>query len=189
MRSQRHVLAAALLTVAALAMLVPMVSAWAHAELVSSSPADGDVLSTPPEVVSLTFAEPLLDQGHAITARDVKGQFIDLPEPTVTGDTIAVAWPDEVAAGTYTTAYRVVSADGHPVTGEISFTIATSSVELSAGTDPAPSESADGDGATGAAPDPGQGTAALVWVVALGVLLLAGAIGGTWFTRRSRGRG
>ncbi len=181
---------AAVLVLAALVVPVPAGPTRAHSQLVSSAPADGEVLTARPEVLSFTFNEALLDQGHAITARDARGEFLALPEPTVAGDTIAVAWPDDAPDGSYTAAYRVVSADGHPITGEITFTVATQvgSVGSSAPSS-APSGHPSAYPTTRVDPAAGPRSAgALVGLVALGGLLLVVAVGGIWVTRRSRGR-
>ncbi|MBK9476329.1 MAG: copper resistance protein CopC [Tetrasphaera sp.] len=47
---------------------------------------------------------------------------LTLPPPTADGATVTQKLP-ELTAGTYRAAYRVVSADGHPISGTISFTV------------------------------------------------------------------
>ncbi len=96
--------------------------ALAHDELVGSTPADGAVLTEGPTEVVLTFSEDVQDLGTAVlvreeSGRDAAGGGLAIEGPVVTQKV------DATAAGIYTTSYRVVSADGHPVSGELTFTV------------------------------------------------------------------
>lgn len=107
--------------VAALAILtVGSGPAAAHATLVGSDPADGSSLTTAPRAVSMTFSENVGSGFVAVTAPSgtrVKTSNVRTVDRVLTAD---VADSDE--RGRYTIAYRVVSADGHPVAGELTFT-------------------------------------------------------------------
>lgn len=102
-------------------------AACAHSELQESSPAEGAVLSALPPTVALTFGEDLLTLGdesvNEISLTDPNGTAIELVGSTVEGPVIKadISSTEPVVLGRYVIAYRVVSADGHPVKGEISF--------------------------------------------------------------------
>lgn len=99
-------------------------AANAHAALVESNPAEGARLDALPAAVSVTLNEPLAGRADLVL-RGPSGDAVRLAEPTIDGATASAA----VAAtspmrGMYTLAYRVASADGHTVTGTISFSVA-----------------------------------------------------------------
>lgn len=93
----------------------------AHVGLASSSPQDGSELSSPPSAVELTFNEQLLPDTVEIAVTSEVAGLIAGPEFTTSGSSVQVNWPQDLPNDTYTVAYRVVSNDGHPVTGAISF--------------------------------------------------------------------
>lgn len=97
--------------------------AAAHASLVRTDPADGSRPSTAPREVSLTFSENVGSGFVAMTAPGGSQLETSNVRTLDRGLTADVAASDE--RGRYTLAYRVVSADGHPVSGEITFTTTT----------------------------------------------------------------
>ena len=107
-------------------------SAHAHTGLVSSNPADKTTVATMPNEVSLTFDEALMSLGgkqlSKFSIHDPKHHELKLGKFKVTGTTIsATIMPENFKAGTYKVYYRVISADGHPVSGIISFNNKTAS--------------------------------------------------------------
>lgn len=97
----------------------------AHAELASSDPADGSSVQTMPKQVSLTLTEPVQAPARvAVTSAD--GTRVNSYDVTVRGDTVTTAINQVAPAGAYTIAYEIVSADGHPINGNIAFTVLTS---------------------------------------------------------------
>lgn len=130
--------------------------ASAHAQLVSTDPADGATISAPPATVTLTFDEALLADTETISINDENGNVVASQQATPEGSTVSVPWPAELTTGTFQVAYRVVSGDGHPVTGAFTFTIggdasaAASSGAASSGA--APSGAASNTAAASAAP-------------------------------------
>lgn len=115
-------------------------SAMAHTELESTSPADGAVLSEPPATVSFTFNEELLPGTDTISVNDDAGNVVATAAVEPVGATISMPWPAEATSGTFQVAFRVVSADGHPVSGAITLTL---SGEPGAGSTPAASTAPD----------------------------------------------
>jgi methionine-rich copper-binding protein CopC len=110
------------LVIVALAFAMP--SAQAHSQLVSTSPTDGAELAFSPDVVSFTFDETLLAGTATISINDDAGNLVTGGPVDPEGTTVSYPMPSALASGTYQAAYRVVSGDGHAVTGAITFTIA-----------------------------------------------------------------
>lgn len=120
LRGARLLWLVALVSVAFLVGAAP--TAYAHSELVASSPADGAQLATAPTTIELSFNEPVSDVGLQVVARGPDG-IVELPTPQVAGTQVITTWPSSASAGEYLVSYRVVSADGHPVDGTLSMTI------------------------------------------------------------------
>jgi methionine-rich copper-binding protein CopC len=105
--------------------------AFAHAALISSDPPSGAIVTQPPSQITLTFNEELLESMVAVSVRDDQDTVLLTSVAEAAGTTVLFPWPVEASDGTYRLAYRVVSADGHPVTGEIEITVdATASAEI-----------------------------------------------------------
>ena len=116
------VLVAALCASWALALLV-VPTASAHTELIASDPADGAVLQSAPAAVTLTFSEELVGLQPVLLVTGPDGQANHAGEPRLDAATLAIDVAPLTVPGVYSVAYRVVSADGHPVEGQISFTL------------------------------------------------------------------
>ena len=111
--------------------------AAAHTDLQVSTPEDGESLETAPEEIRLTFSEELFEELVEISILDAAGDFystIEVEQTPPPGTDVIFRWPPQAPPGEYSVAYRVVSADGHPVTGTILFSYAA--------TTPKPSTSA-----------------------------------------------
>ncbi|MET9870911.1 copper resistance protein CopC [Streptomyces sp. NPDC006386] len=115
--------------------------ASAHAALRSTDPDDGSVVQRAPRHVTLTFTESvgLLDDSFRVFGPDQ--HRVPTGEATHAedrSDTARIALPGKLAQGTYTVAWRVVSADSHPVSGAFSFSVGKrSSTMLQVDTGPA----------------------------------------------------
>ena len=119
---RRRLFGAVAAVVAVLALLLGAAPASAHASLVSSDPAEGEVLPEAPEVVTFTFTEPVVLSADSVQVFDAAGE--DVESTAGTRDEVVTAdLPDDLADGTYVVAWRVVSADGHPVTGSLTFSV------------------------------------------------------------------
>lgn len=136
MRFARRAGAASILTLGVMvAVLAPAGAASAHNYPVDSSPTEGEVVTEQPELISLTTNDNLLDLGTGaimqVTGSDGLGYGTGCA--TVFGPMIET----EAALGDpgeYTVAWHVVSTDGHPISGEWSFTWAPAEgVELAEG--------------------------------------------------------
>nr|WP_232483167.1 copper resistance CopC family protein [Brevibacterium yomogidense] len=98
-------------------------AAHAHDQLVGSNPEEGAELDTQPEWLELTFSGEIQDVGTEIQVVDDSGDDISAGEVTVEGTKVSSALPDDLTPGDYTVQWRVVSSDGHPISGEFDFTL------------------------------------------------------------------
>ncbi|TQO21013.1 hypothetical protein FB472_2677 [Rhodoglobus vestalii] len=107
-------------------MLLSAAPASAHNYLVASTPEEGEVLTVLPEEFSVTTNEALLDLagdsvGFAIQVTDEAGKhfgdgcFTSRDETLATGASLG-------EPGEYLMRWQLVSADGHPISGEVGFT-------------------------------------------------------------------
>ncbi len=112
----------ALATVLLAGLLVGLAGApaSAHATLVSSDPAEGEVLTGAPDVVTLTFDEPVSVVEDGIRAYDAVGDPLDL-DAAARDEVVTADLPGDLADGTYVVTWRVVSSDGHPIAGSLTF--------------------------------------------------------------------
>jgi len=118
-------------------------TASAHADLQVSTPEDGESLEIAPEEIRLTFSEELFEELVEISILDAAGDLystIEVEQTPPPGTDVIFPWPTQAPPGEYSIAYRVVSADGHPVTGTISFSYAATAPEPST-PEPTPSDS------------------------------------------------
>lgn len=118
------VLAAGML---AAAVLAPPASA--HDVLVDSIPAQHDLLEESPQQVVLTFNNEPLDVGSALSVVDADGTEVVVAEGEVEGNDVRLDIDETLPAGDYTVVWRVASSDGHPIDGEIPFTVSTPDAE------------------------------------------------------------
>ncbi len=111
---------------AAIAFAAP---AAAHSTVVSSTPAEGEVLTSSPATFSVTANEDLADvtgTGEGFALRIVfvpTGDAVATGALTIDGPTLSTPGVP-LEPGPYLMEYQIVSADGHPVSGRISFTVA-----------------------------------------------------------------
>ena len=105
------------------ALLIGAGPASAHSYLVSSDPVDGASLSAGPPQVTLTFNEQLQTSFDSISVVGPDGNRWSTGDTTVAGAKVSIALTELGPVGRYTVAYRVVSADSHPVAGTVGFTL------------------------------------------------------------------
>ncbi|MFC5289584.1 copper resistance protein CopC [Actinokineospora guangxiensis] len=113
--------AAAVLAAAAV-LLAAGPPAYAHDQVLAQSPAADAALDASPRRVSLTFTDTPLDIGAVVMVVDPAGRNWAAGEPRISGATVEQpvgALPD----GHYQVRWRVVSADGHPISESYPFTV------------------------------------------------------------------
>ncbi len=125
--------------VAALILLTPFSTAFAHAHLVKAEPAAGAHLATAPSQLMLTFSEKPIASMSQLTLLGPSRNPVALrllDADATGGRMLHAAIIGALPAGRYTVQWRLVGDDGHPVTGEYTFTIDGPSVV--AGVSPTP---------------------------------------------------
>ena len=105
---------------------LPTSTAGAHASLVSSSPTAGAVLPAAPSVVRLLFTEPVVASLSHVTLIGSNGQPRHLAVSRDPREVRAImASVAALQRGTYRVDWHIISADGHPVSGEFYFSVGT----------------------------------------------------------------
>ncbi len=99
--------------------------AAAHTSLVGSDPAKDASVASPLTAVVLNFSEEINPAFADVAVTSADGRNWVSGSASVEGPRLTVAvGPERLTNGLYTVSYRVVSADGHPVSGSYTFTIA-----------------------------------------------------------------
>ncbi|MEU3170315.1 copper resistance protein CopC [Streptosporangium sp. NPDC006930] len=104
-------------------------AALAHDRLKSSSPAKNAKVSAV-ERIKLEFSSRI--RFPVVALRSASDVVIDIGKAKGAGDTVTSDVPEPLPAGRYVIAWRVVSPDGHPIEGEIPFTVTAPATPSSA---------------------------------------------------------
>ncbi|XCX49968.1 copper resistance protein CopC [Streptomyces phytohabitans] len=101
--------------------------ASAHAALTGSDPADGAVVGSAPAEITLTFSEGVALSDDSVRVLAPDGERVDAGKVRDLGGGGSVeygaALRDGLGDGTYTVAWKAVSADSHPVSGAFTFSV------------------------------------------------------------------
>lgn len=117
-------LAALLLAFLPLALIIS--SASAHTSVVQTTPTYKSTLSEMPKEITIEFTDQLMQLAGSTASKNSNSISITAPDSTeienimqtVSQNQITATLPDlNYLDGTYVVSYRVVSADGHPVSG------------------------------------------------------------------------
>lgn len=131
------------LGIALLALVALASPAGAHAALASTEPAAGAVLDAPPDAVTLHFTEAVQADDDALKLFDAGGQRVPTGDvEQVDGRTVRVTL-DGIGSGGYVVAWRVASADGHPISGGFTWRVDRASPASGPAEDGAPDAAAD----------------------------------------------
>ncbi|WP_174188240.1 copper resistance CopC family protein [Nocardia barduliensis] len=150
--------------------------AAAHSAATASVPEDKATVDAGPERASVTFNEVLQPSFPSLTVVGPDGNLWSKGDPVVEGRTVSVALGELGPVGEYTIAYRVTSADGHPVSGKRHFTLS----KPGNGT-PGPKPNAKADGSS----DSSGGIPLWVFIVGA-IVLFGGGLAFALFGGRSR---
>jgi copper transport protein len=135
--------------------------ASAHASLASAEPRDGAVVAKAPKKVELHFNESVT--AGAVNLIDATGRLRGDTIVDAKGEAVDITLPADLPNGTQIVSYRVISEDGHPVSGSVTFSI---------GAPTANNAPANVDG----------GINGLIWLARIGLYLgLFAGIGGVFF--------
>ena len=104
--------------------------AQAHVSVIKTFPQYQSIIKELPSQITITFSSPLVVLGsknpNTITVLNPNKKSVTLQDATVDGAVISVPIDtSNPVAGAYTVRYRVVSTDGHGVSGSYSFAVST----------------------------------------------------------------
>ncbi|HWE90470.1 MAG TPA: copper resistance CopC family protein [Pseudonocardiaceae bacterium] len=146
-----------------------------HNILTGSDPAQGAVLAQAPAKVSFNFNAPIQTSSYdTITVDGPNATHWATSNLAVYGDNISASLGSLGPAGSYVLGYKIVSADGHPVSGEVTITL------TKPGTGTPLTSSASGAGQSGSS---NGGVPAWLWLV-VAVVVVAAIV--AFVRRRSR---
>ncbi|MQA81213.1 MAG: copper resistance protein CopC [Streptosporangiales bacterium] len=125
--------AAATLVTAAVAVCGAMLFvaapvAAAHTRLVGSSPTADAAVTSPLRAVTLTFDEQVQERFVTVSVADPDGRTVSVGEPDVAGEVVRQRVEPFTSTGRYVVGWRVVSADGHPLSGRFAFRVRSGAV-------------------------------------------------------------
>lgn len=173
-------------------LVLPASPAQAHDELLGSDPAADSTVDTLPAQISFTFSGIIAtdDGASEVSVTDAAGSELADGAPTAQDNVLTQPLAGE-ASGVLTVLWKTVSSDGHPISGEFTFTVSggpsptptpTPTPEPTQTTEPTPTPSASGT------PSGGDSTFADVWPWVVGGLLIAGLGGAVVYLLVSRAR-
>ena len=168
MRMKRLVVGSLLAGLAVAALATP---ASAHDVLISTSPKAGSSVTSGPAKVTLTFDAPVQHGDDTIVVIGPNATHWEKTSvATVLGDSVSTTVGTLGPAGVYTASYHVISADGHAVTGDMTFNL------TKAGTGQPLAAATAASSGTG-----GGGVPVWVWIV-IAIVVLGGVL---YFALRS----
>jgi copper resistance protein C len=173
-------------------VLLAALPASAHDQLLGTDPADGATVATLPHELTLTFNAVVLESstGDEIQVTDAAGASLAEGPPKIV-DNVVTQRLKGSASGPIRVLWRVVSQDGHPVSGEFGFTVSGAPAPSATATE----SSAPGPTATSVVSTPAPttspaasagGGSAAPWII-LGAVTIA-AMAGVGYLLASRAR-
>ena len=182
--------------IAVAALFLSAAPAAAHDRLVDTDPPAGSTVDAVPDQIVLTYsADILADPGAAVVeVTDASGTRVDEGDPIVEGITVTqpIAAAGADPNGAYEVVWKVVSSDGHPISGDFTFTVegvapapeptATETATTAPTTEPSPT-------ATAVAPPADEDSmSGDVWPWVAGGILLAAVVAAVVYLLVSRAR-
>ncbi|MFC4802035.1 copper resistance CopC/CopD family protein [Neobacillus sp. GCM10023253] len=102
----------------------------AHAYIVKSNPSENEVLKQSPQIVSIQFDETIQPINNSIQVFDKEGKRVDQKDGRINAKNSTIlecGLKQNLPNGTYSIQWKIVSSDGHPIQGTISFQIGSDS--------------------------------------------------------------
>jgi methionine-rich copper-binding protein CopC len=159
----------AVLALAGLGLFALAAPASAHNSLISSNPAENASMEAGPQEIVLTFDQPVQEgeQLNSIAVTGPDGKEWQGGPARVDSNVVTAPVRELGPRGVYTIGFRIVSADGHPVSGKLTFTL------TKAGNGTPAEANVDGGSST---PGGGSDDGGLpIWVWLAGAVVLLGA--------------
>lgn len=165
--------------------------AQAHDRLVGSDPEDGSEVVTQLTSLTLSYnAEPQDVEPRALVTGAVTGE-VPVASITVSGTDVVVTFTEPLPNDEYTVAWRVVSSDGHPIEGELGFTVNAPEPTTEPAEDPtdaattAPADEPTAEATTPPASDDDDDDS-LLWLAMIGGIAVIGAAAAVLIQKQRR---
>lgn len=165
-------------------MLTPF-AAQAHTALTDSNPASGETLAEQPGQIELTFNTDI-EEGSSMALQGPNGA-VEVAELSLNANMMFGSVPTDLENGSYTISWKIIGADGHPIEGEVPFSVEIAApaaeepeeepAEEPAATEPSaePAATEKQDGIEGAAAASGEENGFLTIGLVLLLIILVGA--------------
>lgn len=95
---------------------------FAHSHLEDSTPKNGEVVTQSLKAITLTF-ETALEPTSSFTLMDDNNASIPLTTVSINGNQLIANVEDDLTNGAYTIHWKILGEDGHPLEGDIPFTM------------------------------------------------------------------
>lgn len=96
--------------------------AFAHTSLTESNPADGEVVIEPIQELALIFGTKV-EESSSITVIDSHSQPVSIEALSINYDKMTAMFFQPLENGVYEVKWNIIGADGHPMEGNVSFTV------------------------------------------------------------------
>lgn len=96
--------------------------AFAHTYLDVTTPADGDIVTTDIQSIELKYSG-IIEEGSFFTLKGSEGNEIPVSSFTVDNGKLTGQLDEPLKNDTYTVKWNSISQDGHPLSGDYSFTV------------------------------------------------------------------
>lgn len=97
-------------------------STFAHTSLVDSSPSEGEVLTVSPGEIVLDF-NTKVEQGSQFQVINASGNGLAVTGIRIEDKKLSGMLPQKLQGGQYKIHWKIIGSDGHPIEGEVSFTV------------------------------------------------------------------
>lgn len=158
MRKNHNAPTAALVVLLAVAASVLGITspAAAHDDLVSSYPQSETTVNGSPAEITLTFSADLTDMEGAsvVEVIDEEGANVATDVPQVSAASITQHLAPDATSGVFTVRWKVVSSDGHPISGEYSYTVEDTAADADPAESNSPSPAPSASDAAAPTPEP-----------------------------------
>ena len=108
-------------------------TASAHVDVTRTNPAADSTVDAPLDEIGITFSEPPMLEGSAITVSNQDGSTVDTAPAQLDGAKLYIPWPADIAVGDVTVNFRIATEDGHVVDDSFTFTYTAAAVSAASG--------------------------------------------------------
>lgn len=118
-----------ILVMTAMFFIVLPGSAYGHSVLEKSDPADGDQLEQGIKIMELSYSTKI-ENGSTLSLRSEDGQEIQPSSVDLNNNVMSASFDESLRPGVYDVNWNIIGADGHPIDGQYSFSILSSSNQV-----------------------------------------------------------